>query len=60
MAIKPPQLKAGDTIGIVTLGSPLSPTVINEGIATLENMGFSVLVGDHVYDSVGFLAGTRK
>lgn len=60
MAIKPPQLKAGDTIGIVTLGSPLSADVINEGIATLENMGFSVLVGNHVYDSVGFLAGTPE
>lgn len=60
MAIKPPQLKAGDTIGIVTLGSPLSATVINQGITTLENMGFSVLVADHVYDSVGFLAGTPE
>jgi muramoyltetrapeptide carboxypeptidase len=60
MAIKPPQLKAGDTIGIVTLGSPLSTTVINQSIATLENMGFSVIVGDHVYDSVGFLAGTPQ
>ena len=60
MAIKPPQLKAGDTIGIVTLGSPLSTTVINQSIATLENMGFSVVVGDHVYDSVGFLAGTPQ
>jgi muramoyltetrapeptide carboxypeptidase len=60
MAIKPPQLKAGDTIGIVTLGSPLSTTVINQSIATLESMGFSVVVGDHVYDSVGFLAGTPQ
>ena len=60
MAIKPPQLKPGDTIGIVTLGSPLSANVINEGIATLENMGFSVVVGDHVYDAVGFLAGTPQ
>lgn len=60
MAIKPPQLKAGDTIGIVALGSPLSTTVINQSIATLENMGFSVVVGDHVYDSVGFLAGTPQ
>ncbi|MFC6038662.1 LD-carboxypeptidase [Paenisporosarcina macmurdoensis] len=60
MAIKPPQLKAGDTIGIVALGSPLSTTVINQSITTLENMGFSVVVGDHVYDSVGFLAGTPQ
>lgn len=60
MAIKPPQLKTGDTIGIVTLGSPLSAVRIDEGIATLKNMGFSVLVGDHVYDSDGFLGGTPQ
>lgn len=60
MAIKPPQLKMGDTIGIVTLGSPLSAQIIDEGIATLKNMGFNVIVGDHVYDSTGFLAGTAE
>lgn len=60
MAIKPPQLKTGDTIGIVTLGSPLSAVRIDEGIATLKNMGFNVVVGDHVYDSDGFLAGTPQ
>ncbi|EPD50223.1 hypothetical protein HMPREF1210_02794 [Paenisporosarcina sp. HGH0030] len=60
MAIKPPQLQAGDTIGIVTLGSPLSAQRIDEGIATLKNMGFNVIVGDHVYDNDGFLAGTPE
>lgn len=60
MAIKPPQLRPGDTIGIVTLGSPLEATVINEGINTLENLGFNVITGNSVYLSTGFLAGTPQ
>ena len=55
MATKPPQLQPGDTVGIVTLGSPLAASRINEGITTLRNMGFKVLVGDHVYSSNGLL-----
>lgn len=60
MAIKPPQLQNGDTIGIVTLGSPLAESTINEGIATLENMGFNVIIGESVYAATGFLAGTAE
>jgi muramoyltetrapeptide carboxypeptidase len=60
MAIKPSQLQRGDTIGIVTLGSPLEASVINEGINTLKNMGFQVVVGKYVYTSNGFLAGTPE
>lgn len=60
MPIKPKQLQSGDTIGIVTLGSPLNAATINEGIATLENMGFTVIVGEHVYNTNGFLAGTPQ
>ena len=55
LAIKPPQLRPGDTIGIVTLGSPLEASVINESIRTLESLGFSVIVGDTVYLTNGFL-----
>ena len=58
MATKPPQLQPGDTVGIVTLGSPLAASRINEGITTLRNMGFKVLVGEHVYSSNGFIAAT--
>lgn len=60
MAIKPPILQPGDTIGIVTLGSPLDATVIDARINTLRNMGFNVLLGDHVYAQNGFLAGTDE
>ncbi len=60
MAMKPRQLQRGDTIGIVTLGSPLEANIINEGINTLRNMGFQVVVGDYVYAANGFLAGTPQ
>ncbi|KXH78804.1 LD-carboxypeptidase [Sporosarcina sp. HYO08] len=60
MAIKPPHLQSGDTVGIVTLGSPLEAGRIDEGIQTLKNMGFNVVVGEHVYSSNGFLAATPQ
>ena len=60
LATKPPQLKSGDTVGIVTLGSPLSTSRINEGIAMLRTMGYKVIIGDYVYSSNGFLSGTPE
>ncbi|MGD7009584.1 S66 peptidase family protein [Metabacillus sp. 84] len=60
MAIKPPILQRGDTIGIVTLGTPLSAETINQGIAILKNLGFKVVLGDYVYASEGYLAGTDE
>jgi len=60
MATKPPHLRPGDTVGIVTLGSPLAASRIDEGIATLRNMGFKVLVGEHVYSSNGFIAAAPQ
>ncbi|MFC5404949.1 S66 peptidase family protein [Cohnella soli] len=60
MAIKPMALKRGDTVGIVTLGSPLSRETIDERVAYLEAMGLNVVLGQYVYDENGFLAGTDK
>jgi muramoyltetrapeptide carboxypeptidase len=60
MATKPPILHTGDTIGIVTLGSPLDPTVINSGITMLRGMGFHIVLGKNVYASDGYLAGTDQ
>ncbi len=60
MAIRPPILRAGDTIGVVTLGSPRDEATINERIQFLENLGFSVVVGDYVYSSDGYLAATPQ
>ncbi|RUS45012.1 LD-carboxypeptidase [Cohnella sp. AR92] len=59
MAIQSPALRQGDTVGIVTLGSPLDAEVIRARIAYLEGMGFQVAVGRHVFDQNGFLSGTE-
>lgn len=60
MAIRPPILRPGDTIGIVTLGSPRDAQTINARIQFLENMGFRVIVGEYVYSSMGYVAATPQ
>lgn len=60
MAIRPPILQSGDTIGIVTLGSPLDASTIDARIQTLENMGFQVIVGKYAYSYDGIVASTAQ
>jgi len=60
MAARPPMLRAGDTFGIVTLGSPLDPAEIDERIAFLKDHGFQVVLGNSVYAENGYLAGTDR
>lgn len=60
MAIRPQILRAGDTIGIVTLGSPLSADIINARIQTLRNMGFNIVLGNYVYSYDGYVAATEQ
>lgn len=60
MAISPPILQAGDTIGIVTLGSPLDASTIDARIQTLEHMGFNVVVGKYAYAYGGIVASTAQ
>jgi muramoyltetrapeptide carboxypeptidase len=55
MAIRPPMLLRGDTIGIVTLGSPLEAETINTRIEFLRSMGFNVIVGRNVYRREGIV-----
>lgn len=56
MAIKPPVLQRGDTIGLVTLGSPLDATTINTRVQYLRNMGFNVVFGKYVYSIDGIVS----
>lgn len=60
MAIRPAILQKGDTIGVVTLGSPLEAEAINENISFLQGMGFNVVLGEYVYAQNGFIAGTDQ
>ena len=59
--IKPEKLKAGDMIGIVAPASrPTHPSALNQGVRSIENLGFRVKVAPHVLDRHGFLAGTDQ
>ncbi|WP_256758927.1 LD-carboxypeptidase [Cohnella sp. WQ 127256] len=60
MAIKPLALQQGDTVGIVTLGSPLDASVIDARVAYLQSMGLNVILGRYVYAQNGYLAGTAQ
>ncbi|MEK3910138.1 LD-carboxypeptidase [Paenibacillus sp. FSL H7-0331] len=60
MAIRPAILQNGDTIGVVTLGSPLEAEVIDANINFLKGMGFNVVLGQYVYAQNGFIAGTDQ
>lgn len=60
MAIRPPILRPGDTVGVVTLGSPRDADTINARIQTLESMGFRVIVGDYTYSEMGYVAATPQ
>ncbi len=55
---KPPRLQLGMTIGVVAPSSPLAPTDdVDHDITALQVLGFNVVLGDHVYDQRGYLAG---
>lgn len=58
--IRPPRLRPGDTIGIVTPASPMIPERLVKGIAYLQERGFKVIQGEHVYAQRGYLAGTDQ
>lgn len=60
MAIRPPVLQRGDTIGLVTLGSPLDANIINTRVQTLIDMGFNIVLGRHVYSYEGIVAASAQ
>ncbi|MTH54599.1 LD-carboxypeptidase [Bacillus mangrovi] len=60
MAERPPILLQGDTIGIVTLGSPLERAKIDQGISILRQMGFNIVLGDYVYSEEGYLSSSDE
>ncbi|MDI6804104.1 MAG: LD-carboxypeptidase [Bacteroidota bacterium] len=59
--VKPKALKKGDTIGIVAPASPHSSNdKLNRGIRYLEQLGYKLVIGKHINDKLGYLAGTDK
>ncbi|MCG8607317.1 LD-carboxypeptidase [bacterium] len=60
MYIKPERLRSGDTIGVISPGSPVLPGRLERGIEYLKRSGYSVRLGQHVSDANGYLAGSDK
>jgi muramoyltetrapeptide carboxypeptidase len=60
MATKPTLLQSGDTIGLVTPGSPIDANIMNARIQTLRDMGFNIVFGRFVYSFEGITATTAE
>jgi muramoyltetrapeptide carboxypeptidase len=59
--VKPPRLKKGDLIGLVSPAStPSSAEKIEGSVRYLEGLGYRVKVGAHAAKSHGYLAGTDE
>jgi muramoyltetrapeptide carboxypeptidase len=59
--LKPPRLRKGDLIGIISPAStPSTREKIDKGALYLEQLGYRVKVGKHVMAQHGYLAGTDE
>jgi muramoyltetrapeptide carboxypeptidase len=58
--ILPPALKRGDTIGLVTPGSPVTQEQLSGCITELEEMGFRTTYNESVLSEYGYFAGTDR
>lgn len=55
--IKPPGLKRGDVIGLVTPASPITEKQLNDTIEKMVSLGFDVFYTKNVFAKKGYLAG---
>lgn len=56
-SVRPPRLRRGDVVRVVSPGSTPNPTNMARGIEILESWGLKVELAPHVYDEYGYLAG---
>lgn len=57
--LKPPALRRGDLIGLVSPASTIADTSrIDRAVRYLESLGYRVRIGDHATSVHGYLAGT--
>jgi muramoyltetrapeptide carboxypeptidase len=57
---KPPRLRRGDTIGVISPAAAVQADAVQRGCAALERLDFVVRVGEHALDRHRFLAGTDQ
>lgn len=60
VVIRPPRLRPGDTVRLVSPSGPPEPGRLDAGIALLKSWGLDVQVSPHAYDRVGYLAGDDR
>jgi muramoyltetrapeptide carboxypeptidase len=59
--IRPKKLQKGDVIGIISpASSPENYNLLNAGIRYIENLGYRIELGKHIYKNRGYLAGTDE
>ena len=57
---KPPPLRPGDLIGVVSPASAVDETAVDGGVRILEAAGFRVRLGAAALKKAGYLAGTDR
>ena len=61
--IKPPRLRLGDTVGILSPswgGAGAHPHRVERGVKHLESLGFKVKIGPHALNQRGFVSDTAE
>ena len=56
--LKASALKPGDTVAIVAPASPPDPVSLDSGVRFLQEAGYRVIFGRHLFDRQGYLAGS--
>ncbi len=55
--VLPPALPPGGTFGVVAPASPVPRETFERGLGAVRSLGYRVVVGQHVFDRYGHLAG---
>ena len=58
MKIRPAKLEIGDTVGLISLSSPLNIEKLGDKLALLEELGLRYKLGNTIQAYDGYLAGT--
>ncbi|OGU76114.1 MAG: hypothetical protein A2V93_08845 [Ignavibacteria bacterium RBG_16_34_14] len=58
--IKPPRLKEGDSIALVTPGSYISEKELEDCIKNLHSLGFNTVYNKSVLNKIGYFSGNDK
>ena len=61
LSLKPPRLKAGDTVGLINpAGATFHPEDAEMAAETMAALGLKLKMGKHLLDRYGYLAGTDE